>query len=130
MKDKLFSGSALVGRALIASLFFYAGYGKIMNASATKAYIASAGLPAPDLAYISAVLIETILPLLLILGWKVRPVAGVMAVFTLVTAVVFHADAAQAIQFYKNFAITGGLLQILALGGGAYSVDSWLKKSR
>jgi putative oxidoreductase len=127
MKDQIQNISALVGRVLLASLFLYAGYGKLMDSAGTKAYIAASGLPVPSAAYVVALVIEILLPLLLIAGWKARPVAAVMAAFTVVTALVFHADASQAIQFYKNMAITGGLLQVVAFGSGAYTIKRLFK---
>ena len=54
-----------------------------------------------------------------------------MAVFTLATALSFHnhfADQNQMIHFMKNIAIIGGLLQVVAFGGGKFSVDGWLAR--
>ncbi|SAI19984.1 Inner membrane protein yphA [Bordetella ansorpii] len=116
----------LAGRLLIGVPFLITGFSKLGNYSGTVGYIASAGLPLPAVGWAVAVLIEVVFAALLILGWRVRPVALVMALFTLATAVFFHNDLGnqgQFINFIKNLMITGGLLQIVAFGGGALSLD-------
>ena len=65
--------------------------------------------------------------MLLVVGYQTRIVASVMTIFAVATAVSFHhdfADQNQMIHFLKNFAIAGGLLQIVAFGAGAFSIDS------
>jgi putative oxidoreductase len=119
--------TAAVGRVLIAVLFLLSGIGKIAAPAATQGFIASVGLPAPLLAYLGSTLIEVGGSLLLILGYRAQSVAAVMAVFTLMTAIVFHnnlADQNTMIHFFKNIAITGGLLQIVAYGAGSFSLDA------
>lgn len=119
--------SADAGRVLLASLFLVSGMGKLAAPAATKAYILSAGMPLPDIAYLIAVVVEVGLGLALLLGYRTRVVAAVMAVFTLATAVAFHAhfgDPNQQIHFLKNLAIVGGLLQVAAWGAGRFSLDS------
>jgi putative oxidoreductase len=118
---------ATVGRALLASLFLISGFGKLAAPSATLAYIASTGAPAPVLGYIAAVIIEVGFGLALLVGYRVRIVAGVMALFTLATGFMFHAhfgDPNQVIHFWKNISIAGGLLQVAAFGAGALSLDA------
>ncbi len=114
-------------RALLASLFLVSGFGKLAAPAATKAYIISAGLPLPDLAYLIAVAVEVGLGLALLLGYRTRVVAASMAAFTLATAFGFHADFAdpsQVTQFLKNIAISGGLLQVAAYGAGGFALDA------
>jgi putative oxidoreductase len=118
--------TALVGRVLIAVLFLLSGFGKLAAPAATQGYIAAMGLPAPLAAYLVALVVEVIGGALLVVGFQTRIVAAGMAVFTLLTAVFFHshlADQNQMIHFFKNFAILGGLLQVVAYGAGAYSLD-------
>ena len=65
--------------------------------------------------------------LALLVGFQTRLVAAALAIFTLATAVLFHnnmADQNQMIHFMKNLAITGGLLQVVAFGAGAFSLDN------
>jgi putative oxidoreductase len=116
----------LVGRLLIAAIFIISGIGKIAEPAGTMAYIESAGLPLPRVALAVAVLVEVVGSVLLILGYKVRLVAAALACFTLASAFSFHFDLAdqnQFIHFMKNLALAGGLLQVVAFGGGRYSVD-------
>jgi putative oxidoreductase len=123
---------ALIGRILIGVLFLMAGLSKLGAPAATQGYIASVGLPAPVAAYGVAVLVEVVGSVLLIVGFQVRIVAAVLAVFTLVTALFFHnnfADQNQMIHFLKNVAILGGLLQVAAFGAGKLSLDSRFGRS-
>lgn len=120
---------AAAGRLLLAPLFLISGFGKLAAPAATIGYIASTHAPLPEAAYAVAVLVEVGFGLALLLGLKTRPVAAVMALFTLATAVMFHTaanDANHAIHFWKNVAIAGGLLQLVAFGGGAWSLDAYL----
>ena len=127
--SKQYDSVALAGRILIGVLFFMSGLSKLAGPAATQGYIAAVGLPFPVVSYGVAVVVEVIGSLLLIAGYRTRLVAAGVAVFTLATAVVFHknfADQNQMIHFMKNIAIVGGLLQVVAFGGGKYSVDALL----
>lgn len=119
--------TATVGRLLLAALFLISGFSKLAAPAGTIGYIASAGLPLPELAYAGAVFVEVVLAAALVLGYQVRAVAVLMAGFTLVTAFAFHfnlGDQNQFIHFFKNVSIAGGLLQVAAFGGGALSLDA------
>lgn len=116
----------LIGRLLIATLFIPAGFGKLMGFAGTVGYITKAGLPLPEVAAAIAIVIELGFGIALLLGFKTRWVALVMAIFTVATALFFHkfwADATQNIQFFKNMAIAGGLLSFAAFGAGRFSID-------
>ncbi|GFE72511.1 DoxX family protein [Novosphingobium sp. TCA1] len=111
----------LVGRILIAAIFILSGLSKLSDPAGTMAYIASVGLPLPAVALAGAVAVEVIGGALLISGYRLRTVAAALALFSLVTAVFFHAqlgDQNQFIHFFKNVAMAGGLLQIVAFGKG------------
>jgi putative oxidoreductase len=117
---------SLAGRVLIGLPFVMSGLGKLAAAAPTIGMIQAAGLPAPPLAFAVAVLVELGGGLLLIAGFQTRVVAAVLALFSLATAVSFHhdfADQNQMIHFLKNVMMTGGLLQVVAFGAGAISVD-------
>ncbi len=84
------------------------------------------GLPAPVLAYIASIAIELGGGLLLLAGYRTKLIAAGLALFSIVTAFIFHhalADQNQMIHFLKNFAMAGGLLQFVAYGAGRISVD-------
>ncbi len=124
---------AALGRILLSAIFIWAGFGKIGNPAGTIHYIASAGLPFPSAAYVVAVIVEFGGGLALLLGWQARAVGVALAIFSVVTAAVFHrnfADHMMAIQFMKNMAMAGGLLQVAAYGAGAISLDAMLSGRR
>ena len=129
--SKSYDSVALAGRIFIGVLFFMSGLGKIAAPAATQAYIAAVGLPVPVISYLAALTIEVLGGLLLFTGYRARPVAIGMAVFTFATALFFHrnfADQNQMIHFMKNIAIIGGLLQVAAFGGGRFSLDGLLAR--
>jgi putative oxidoreductase len=116
-----------IGRLLIGLPFMMSGLGKLANYGATTGMIAGAGLPFPPLAFVVAVIVELGGGLLVVLGYRVRPAAIAMAVFSLATAFSFHnnfADQNQMIHFLKNVMLAGGLLQIVYFGAGPLSVDA------
>jgi putative oxidoreductase len=89
--------------------------------------IRAAGLPVPPLALALSVVVELGGGLLLVAGFQARIVATALALFSLATAVAFHsnfADQNQMIHFLKNVMMAGGLLQIVAFGAGALSIDN------
>jgi len=118
---------ATLGRLLLASLFLLSGFGKIADPAGTMGYISSVGLPFPQLAYAIALAVEIAGGLALVVGFQTRAVALVIAVYSVVAAVAFHrnlTDLNQMVHFLKNIAIAGGLLQVIAFGAGAISVDA------
>jgi putative oxidoreductase len=121
------SALALVGRILLAITFIISGLGKLGAPGPTQGYIAAMGMPAPLLAYIGAVAVEVGGGALLLLGYRTKLVALVLALFCVVTAFIFHhalADQNQMIHFFKNLAMAGGLLQVAAFGSGSIGLDS------
>lgn len=117
----------LAGRLLIGLPFAMSGLSKLGAYGPTTHMIEAAGLPAPVLAFAVAVAVELGGGLLLIAGWQTRLVALALVLFSFATAVSFHsnfADQDQMIHFLKNIMIAGGLLQIVAFGAGAFSLDN------
>jgi putative oxidoreductase len=122
---------AFIGRILIGLPFAMSGLSKLAAYGATTANIGAVGLPFPPLAFAVAVAVELGGGLLLILGYRARPAALALAVFSLATAASFHgnfADQNQMIHFLKNVMMAGGLLQIVAFGAGAISIEEWRRK--
>ena len=126
---------ALLGRLLLAYVFIPAGIGKLgAGFAGTVGYIASKGLPMPEVGAVLAILAELGCGILLLIGFKTRWAALALAVFTLAAAFFFHnywavpaeQVMAQRINFNKNLAIAGGLLLLAAFGAGAFSVDGRL----
>lgn len=123
---------ALVGRVLLAALFLPAGIAKITGFAGTASYIASKGLPMPELGVVIAIVVEIGAGLALLAGFGTRVAALVLALFTLAASVAFHnfwgvpADQVfvQQLLFYKNIAVIGGLLVLAAHGAGTYSLDA------
>ena len=132
MLDKLQNPLALAGRLLLALLFLPAGIGKLTGFAGTAGYIASKGLPLPEVGAAVAVAVEILGPLALIAGYHTRIAALVLAAFTLVATYFFHAYWAlppeqqmmQQLMFYKNVGVVGGLLTLGAWGAGAWSLDA------
>ena len=120
------------GRVLIGFPFAMSGLGKLAAVGPTGQMITAAGLPFPPLALAIAIVVELGGGLSLVAGFRTRFVAAVLAAFSIAAALSFHtnfADQNQMIHFLKNVMITGGLLQIVAFGAGALSVDN-LKPAR
>jgi len=130
--NKLQAPLSLAGRLLLAALFLPAGLGKIAGFAGTAGYIASKGLPLPELGAVIAIAVEVLGSLALIAGFGTRIAALVLAAFTLVASFIFHnywgvpADQAyvQQLMFFKNIGVVGGLLILAANGAGAFSVDA------
>jgi putative oxidoreductase len=122
---------ALLGRALIALLFIPSGFSKLTGFAGVVGYIASKGVPLPEVCAAIAVAAELGLGLLLLVGWQTRWAALGLAIFVAVITPIFHnfwavPEAQQMIQqqaFFKNLAAVGGLLAFVAFGPGGYSVD-------
>lgn len=117
------------GRVLLALLFLLAGASKLGAYGGTVAYMSSAGVPGVLLPAVIAT--ELGGALAVILGWKTRVAAALLAGFSILTALTFHnnfADQVQMIMFLKNLSIAGGLLLLVANGAGPLSIDRRLAK--
>jgi putative oxidoreductase len=122
----------LAARVLLALMFLLAGLSKFAGLEGTAGYIASKGLPAPQLLAIGTAALEVVAAVLLIVGWQARWAALALAAFTLLASVLFHnywampaeQQMMQQLMFMKNVAVVGGLLAIFAFGAGAWSLDA------
>jgi putative oxidoreductase len=121
----------LVGRILLSLVFLNAGYRKLMAVAASAGYFAKLGFPMPEVMVWVAIAVELGGAILLIVGWKTRWVAWLLALFTLIASFAAHrfweVDAAQYANqmnhFLKNIAIIGGFIILATTGPGALSVD-------
>lgn len=131
MNSNLQNAAALAGRTLLALIFVVSGWGKITGFSGTAAYMASKGMPMPEVLLVGAIAVELVGGLMLVAGLKARWAALAIFLFIIPTTIVFHnpsgldAQAAQGqmIHLMKNLSIMGGMLLVAAFGPGAWSVD-------
>jgi len=125
--DRSNSVLPLVGRLLLAAIFLVSAFGKLTAPGPTQGFIASVGLPMPVLSYLAAVIIELGGGLMLLIGYRTRLAATVLAAFSVISALVFHhalGDQNQLFHFLKNMAMAGGLVQVIAFGAGSFSFDN------
>ncbi len=123
--NTLQSLAAPFGRLFISFIFLHSGLGKITGYAGTQGYMEAMGVPGALLPLVIAV--EVLGGLAVLLGWHTRVAAFLLAGFSLLSALLFHAnfaDHGQMISFMKNVAIAGGFLMIVAQGAGAYSLDN------
>jgi putative oxidoreductase len=121
----------LAARILMMILFVMFGWAKLTGFSGTVAYMTSSGAPVPALSAIIAVVMELVVGLALVVGFYTRPLALLLALYTLGTAIIGHhfwnmtgaEQYANMINFYKNISIIGGLLLLVVTGPGKYSFD-------
>ena len=117
---------ALIGRAAMSLIFIVAGFFKAAGFAQTVGMMGGLGLPLPQVAAAIVVAIELLGGVMLLVGFQVRPVALVLGLWCLATAAVAHSDVSdmgQQIHLMKNIAIFGGLLQVVAFGGGRFSLS-------
>jgi len=120
----LANSAEVSGRFLLALLFLLSGLGKLGAYAGTAAYMSAAGIPGALLPAVIA--IEIFGSLAIVLGWKTRVAALLLAGFSVLTAFAFHnnlADQTQMIMFFKNLSIAGGLLLLATNGAGPWSLE-------
>ena len=114
----------LIGRLLLSAIFFMAGINKIQNYAGTQGFMEQHGIPGLLLPAVIAA--EFLLPIMIVIGWQTRLAALGLAIFTLISGVLFHyvpGDQTQMIMLMKNIAIAGGLFVVAAHGAGAWSFE-------
>ncbi len=121
----------LTGRILISALFLISAYNKIFSIDGSMSWMEGFGVPG-FLLY-PAIALEIILPLCIIIGYQARVAAGLLAIFCLATAFIFHLDIIdpmQKVSFFKNISLAGGFLFIVANGTRDWALDTKKKYVR
>ena len=114
----------LIGRVFISGVFLLSGFSKIGNYDGTVGWMESFGLP--GFLLIPAIILEILAPILIIIGYQTRIAAGALSLFCLATAIIFHTDFSdqmQFIAFMKNLALAGGFLFLVVNGARGYCID-------
>jgi len=119
---------APVARFLIALIFFVSGMNKMFSYAGTQGYMEAFNISGGLLPVV--IIIEIFAGLAVIIGWKTKLSASTLAGFSVISALIFHAnftDQIQFIFFMKNIGLAGGLLLLVANGPGAYALDNRFK---
>ena len=117
-----------LGRALLSTLFLVEGIGKISMQEDVIMYMENYGVP--EILFVPAIILEILFPILLIVGYRTKWIASIMALFTFTVAIIFHTDFSEGMQmtfFLKDIAIAGGFMIIVAYGPGKISLDHYFK---
>ncbi len=119
--------AAPLGRVLLALIFITSGWGKLWAIGGTMGYMQAMGVP--GILIYPTILLELVGGIMLLVGYQARITALLLGGFTLLAGLLFHlipaaGDQMQLISFWKNVSITGGLLMIVSMGAGAYSLDN------
>ncbi|MDY6451284.1 DoxX family protein [Acinetobacter faecalis] len=125
-QDQVNTIVSTIARVLVAYIFIVAGYGKISDYAATAGYMEAMGVPSALLPL--TILVELGGGLALLLGFQTRFAAFGLAVFSLITAFIFHGGAEDAINLMKNLSIAGGLFFVMLHGAGKLSIDHLVEK--
>ena len=121
----------VLGRMFLSALFLIEGFNKIFYYEETIQYMEN--FDVAEYLAIPAIILEILFPLLLIIGYQTKIAALVIALFTIVVAIIFHTnfdDHMQFITFFKDIAIAGGFIIIFVNGAGKFSVDYKLKSNK
>lgn len=114
----------LLGRSLLAMIFIIAGYNKMIGFEETAGYMAGKGIPFTEVLLVLTIIIELGGGFLILVGFHARWAAMVIFLFLIPVTVIFHpvwSDSGQFNSFFKNLAIMGGMIYIMAFGPGPYS---------
>jgi putative oxidoreductase len=127
-------GVILLSRILLMLLFIIFGWEKLTGFTGTVGYFSQTGVPVPALAAVIAVVMEFFVGLAIVVGLFTRPLALILALYTLGTGIIGHhywtmsgmARMEAEINFFKNISIIGGLFLLYLTGAGRYSIDARL----
>ena len=119
------------GRVFLSALFLVEGSGKISMQEDVVMYMEEYGVP--GILFVPATVLEILFPLFLILGYKTKWAASIMALFTFSVAIIFHTDFSENMQlmlFLKDIAIAGGFMIIVAYGPNKISLDYYFNSKK
>ncbi len=125
-QDQIKTIVSTTARVLVAYIFIVAGYGKISGYEATAGYMEAMGVSSALLPL--TILVELGGGFALLLGFQTRFAAFGLAIFSLITAFIFHGGAEDAINLMKNLSIAGGLFFVMLHGAGKLSIDHLIEK--
>tara|TARA_Y100000992_G_scaffold213728_1_gene147288 strand:+ start:369 stop:737 length:369 start_codon:yes stop_codon:yes gene_type:complete len=114
----------LIARVFISAVFLLSAFSKIRNYDGTVGWMESFGLP--GFLLMPAIILEIVGPILIIIGYQTRIAAGFLSLFCIATAIIFHTDFSdqmQFIAFMKNIALAGGFLFLVVNGAKGYCLD-------
>ena len=121
----------LIGRIFISLVFLLSGYNKIFNYDNTISWMEGFGIP--GFLLWPAIVLEILLPIFIIIGYRTQISAIILAIFCLATALIFHYDFAnqmQTVAFLKNFGLAGGFLFIATNGPKEWAIEKKKKYVR
>ena len=119
----------LVGRIFISAIFLLSGINKIQNYESSHNWMESLGVP--GILLIPAIVLEVLAPILVIVGYQVKVSATLLSLFCIATAVIFHTDFSnqmQFVSFFKNIGLAGGFLFLAIYGAKDFSLDKKLSR--
>ena len=119
----------LTGRIFISLIFLLSGINKIQNYEGSHSWMESLGVP--GILLIPAIVLEVLAPIFVIVGYQVKISAALLSLFCMATAIIFHTDFSnqmQFISFFKNIGLAGGFLFLVIYGAKDFSLDKKLNK--
>ena len=117
----------LASRFLMCLLFLLSAFGKLTGVTGTEGYMEHYGVP--GILIWPAAALELGGGLMLLIGFRVRPLSWVLAGWCVLTAAIFHtafADQIQMVMFMKNMTMAGGFLILAKAGAPGFGVDGAL----
>ena len=120
-----------LGRIFLSSLFLIEGVKKFFLQEETIIYMEEYGVP--EILFFPSLVLEILFPILIIVGYKTKWAASVLALFTFAVAIIFHTNFSEGMQmlfFLKDIAIAGGFMLIIAYGPGEISLDHYFKSKQ
>jgi|TARA_Y100000996_G_scaffold414375_1_gene405054 putative oxidoreductase len=121
----------LVARIFISSVFLLSGINKIFNYGSTVTWMEGFGVP--GFLLWPTIVLEILLPIFIIIGYKTQLSAILLAIFCIATALIFHFDLENQMQvtaLLKNFGLAGGFIFIAISGPKDWAMDKTKKYVR